>query len=58
MSIDERISIALARNMGTQAENESVGDSFGRSGDTVTHVLDHFAKSVVTEFRDEFIRQL
>ena len=28
MSIDERISIALAR-MGTQAENESVGDSFG-----------------------------
>jgi hypothetical protein len=55
MSIDERISIALAR-MGTQAENESVGDSFGRSGDTVTHVLDHFAKSVVTEFRDEFIR--
>ncbi len=51
-----RCSIALARRMGTQAENESVGDSFGRSGDTVTHVLDHFAKSVVTEFRDEFIR--
>jgi hypothetical protein len=46
---------ALAR-VGTQAENESVGDSFGRSGDTVIHVLDHFSKSVVTEFRDEFIR--
>ena len=40
MSIDERISIAVAR-MGTQAENESVGDAFGRSGDSVTQIINH-----------------
>ena len=43
LSIDERISIALAR-MGTQAENESLGDS-GRSADTVSKTLDHFASA-------------
>jgi hypothetical protein len=55
LSIDERISIALAR-MGTQAENESLGDSFGRSADTVSKMLDHFASGVVAEFREEFIK--
>jgi len=42
--------------MGTQAENQTVGDSFGRSGATIGGCLDQFAAAICSEFMDEFIK--
>ena len=54
LSIDERICIALAR-MGTQGENQTVGDIFGRDGAVVAQCLDQFANAICVEFKDEFV---